>query len=130
MLKRKNIFDYVKEKYDVKPDYPWQNFPNFAALRHKDNEKWFGLIMDITEDKLGIKNNSKIDVLNVKARKEFIGSLRKNENIYPAYHMDKDNWVSIVLDYTKNLDDIRDLIAESYELTTKKTFSYFYNKKS
>ncbi|WP_040983680.1 MmcQ/YjbR family DNA-binding protein [Oceanobacillus jeddahense] len=102
---------------DVKPDYPWEKFPNFAALRHKDNKKWFGLIMNITEDKLGIKNDRKIDVLNVKARKEFIGSLRKNENIYPAYHMDKDNWVSIVLDYTKDLDDIRDLIAESYELT-------------
>ncbi|MGX8791881.1 MmcQ/YjbR family DNA-binding protein [Oceanobacillus sp. M60] len=118
MLKRKDIFEYVKERCDVKPDYPWEKSLNFAALRHKNNEKWFGLIMDITEDKLGIKNDRKIDVLNVKARKEFIGSLRKNENIYPAYHMDKNNWVSIVLDYTKDLDDIRDLIAESYELTT------------
>ncbi|WP_080875209.1 MmcQ/YjbR family DNA-binding protein [Oceanobacillus timonensis] len=119
MVNRQDIFDYVKEKYDVSPDYPWRKFSNFAALRHKDNKKWFGLIMDITEDKLGIKGDNQIDVLNVKARKEFIGSLRENENIFPAYHMDKNNWVSIVLDYTKDVDDIRDLIAESYELTIK-----------
>jgi len=118
MMKRAEIFDFVKEKYGVEPDYPWRDNDTFATLRHTGNRKWFGLIMDITEDKLGINGDKTIDVLNVKARKEFIGPLREQENIYPAYHMDKNNWVSIDLSETKRLDDIKDLIAESYELTT------------
>lgn len=96
MISRDDIFKYIQNKYKVEPDYPWVKYANFAALRHKDSGKWFGLIMDITGDKLGIKSNKKINVLNVKVRKEMIGSLRELENVYPAYHMDKNNWVSIV----------------------------------
>ncbi|GLO65685.1 MmcQ/YjbR family DNA-binding protein [Oceanobacillus kimchii] len=118
MINREDVFKYTQNKYKVEPDYPWEKHSNFAALRHKDSGKWFGLIMDITEDKLGINANKKINVLNVKVRKEMIGSLRELENVFPAYHMDKNNWVSIVLDYTENLDDIKGLIEESYELTS------------
>lgn len=114
LISREEVFNYIENKYKVKPDYPWKKYSNFAALRHKDNGKWFGLMMDIIEDKLGINANQKIN----EVRKEMIGSLRELDNVYPAYHMDKNNWVSIVLDYTKNLSEIEDLIKESFELTT------------
>ncbi|KKK32973.1 hypothetical protein WN59_13115 [Salinicoccus sediminis] len=117
MLNREDVLDFAHERYGVRPDYPWKKFPNFAVIRHEDNGRWFCLIMDLTRDKLGMEGTEKIDVLNVKVRGEFIGPLRERENIYPAYHMDKNNWVSIVLDFTRNKEDIRDLIAESYELT-------------
>ena len=117
MMTREDIFDFVSKRYDVKPDYPWQKYKNYAALRHPDNEKWFGLVMDITSDKLGLDNNEEIDVLNVKLRKEFVGPLRKKKGIYRAYHMDKNNWVTINLDEVKKTEEIQDLIAESYELT-------------
>lgn len=73
--------------------------------------------MDITEDKLGLEGNETIDVLNLKARKEFIGPLRKQDGIYQAYHMDKANWVSINLNEINSVNHIKDLIAESYGLT-------------
>ncbi|WP_256093304.1 hypothetical protein [Staphylococcus equorum] len=38
MLDREEVFNYVNRKYDVKPDYPWQTYSNFAALRHKDSK--------------------------------------------------------------------------------------------
>ena len=44
----------------------------YAVLRHSDSGKWFALVMDITADKLGLDSDEEIDVLNVKARKEFI----------------------------------------------------------
>lgn len=117
MVQRKDIFDFVSTRYNVKPDYPWKKYKNYAALRHKDNEKWFGLVMDITPGKLGLDRNGEIDVLNVKVRKEFVGPLREKKGIYRAYHMDKNNWVTINLDEVKKMDEIQDLIAESYELT-------------
>ncbi|WP_250129849.1 hypothetical protein [Jeotgalicoccus sp. WY2] len=78
MLKRDDIFDFVSEKYDIKPDYPWEN-NDYTTLRHHDNEKWFALIMNITGDKIGLDNEDAIDVLNLKAREEFIGPLRKQK---------------------------------------------------
>lgn len=47
-----------------------------------------------------------------------IGPLRKKEGIYPAYHMDKSNWITINLKETNTMNQIKDLIAVSYELTT------------
>lgn len=117
MLTREEVFDFVKNEFDVVPDYPWETYNNYAALRHKNSRKWFGLVMDITSDKLGLETEDTIDVINLKARKEFIGPLREKEGIYPAYHMDKSNWISINLKEINSIDQIKDLIEESYELT-------------
>lgn len=117
MLDREEVFNYVNRKYDVKPDYPWKTYPNFAALRHKANKKWFALVMNIAQDKLGLNGSDEIDVLNLKIRQEFIGPLRKKEGFYKAYHMDKSNWISINLNEINSINHIKDLIAESYELT-------------
>lgn len=38
MLKRDDIFDFVSEKYDIKPDYPWEKYNDYTTLRHHDNE--------------------------------------------------------------------------------------------
>lgn len=118
MLKREEVFEYSNEKYNVAPDYPWEKYPNYAALRHNDNEKWFGLVMDITADKLGLDSDETVDVLNLKVRKEFIEPLRQKDGIYSAYHMDKSNWITINLKEINSINEIKDLIAESYELTT------------
>ncbi|AYW47140.1 hypothetical protein C7K38_01375 [Tetragenococcus osmophilus] len=117
MVTREKVFAFVEENYNVTPDYPWKTYSNYAALRHNNNEKWFGLIMDITKDKLGLTGYEKIDVLNLKVRKEFIGPLRQKKGIYQAYHMDKSNWVSINLSEVNSMNQIKDLVAESYELT-------------
>ncbi|MBO1217508.1 MmcQ/YjbR family DNA-binding protein [Staphylococcus nepalensis] len=118
MITRKKVFDFVKDEYEVVPDYPWETYSNYAALRHKDSRKWFGLVMDITSDKLGLQTEETVDVINLKVRKEFIGPLRKKEGIYPAYHMDKSNWITVNLKEVNTINQIKYLIVESYELTT------------
>nr|WP_238159406.1 MmcQ/YjbR family DNA-binding protein [Priestia megaterium]MDH3169146.1 MmcQ/YjbR family DNA-binding protein [Priestia megaterium]MDH3169193.1 MmcQ/YjbR family DNA-binding protein [Priestia megaterium] len=102
----------------MKADYPWNNLKNYAVFRHNDNRKWFCLIMDITPDKIGLEGNTKVDVINLKVRNEFIGPLRKKTGFYPAYHMDKSNWITINLNEINSINQISDLIAESYELTS------------
>ncbi|MCY1038789.1 MULTISPECIES: MmcQ/YjbR family DNA-binding protein [Staphylococcus] len=67
---------------------------------------------------MALQSTETIDVINLKVRKELIGPLRKKEGIYPAYHMDKSNWITINLKETNTMNQIKDLIAESYELTT------------
>ena len=58
-----------------------------------------------------------VDVINLKNLPEMIGSLRKESGILPAYHMNKEHWITLLLDGTVEKKKICDLIDISYELT-------------
>ena len=49
-----------------------------------------------------------------------IGGLRKDEGILPAYQMNKEHWISVLLDGTVEKEKICDLIDISYDLTRSK----------
>lgn len=116
-MERKELFEWAKETYGTEPDYPWNDWN--CVLRHKHNNKWYALIMEIEETKLGINSDKIVDVLNVKCDPLLIGSLRMKEGFYPAYHMNKDKWISILMDGTVPANEIIELIELSYSLTKK-----------
>lgn len=66
MSTRKAVFKYIENKYKTKPDYPWKKYPDYAVFRHNKNDKWFGLVMNIQKNKLTIKGNDNVDILNLK----------------------------------------------------------------
>ena len=117
---RKDVFEYVKEKYRSEIEYLWASSPNCAVFRHFDNRKWYGIVMDVTYDKFGLKSKDKVDVLNVKLSNFVIHSLLEQKGFYPAYHMNKEYWISILLDGTVKFDEICALIDMSYDLTNSK----------
>lgn len=117
MLSRKDILKYVKQKYGTTPDYPWEKFPDYAALRHDSNEKWYGLIMNVLPEKLGLDGDEEVDVLNVKCLPETSETLRDGESILQGYHMDKEHWVTIVLKNMDSKKEVYNLIEQSFKLT-------------
>lgn len=117
---REKVLKYVLDKYGTQPEYPWDSTPDAAVLRHADNRKWYGLIMSIGRDKLGLKGGT-ADVLNLKCDPITGGSVKLNEGIFPAYHMNKANWISVLLDGTVDDGLIEMLIDNSFELTAPKT---------
>lgn len=50
----KRVLALIKSEYDIKPEFLWENYPDCAAFRRKDNEKWFALIMTVDKSKLGL----------------------------------------------------------------------------
>ncbi|WP_152657925.1 MmcQ/YjbR family DNA-binding protein [Oceanobacillus sp. CFH 90083] len=116
MLTREDIFNHVKKNFGTSPDYPFQKFPTYAALRHKNNKKWYGLVMNVHPEKLGLDGTGEIDILNVKCPPEISDSLRDGRSILPGYHMDKENWISLVLEHV-DLEEVYDLIEQSFYLT-------------
>ena len=72
-MDRPQLFEYVKKTYGVEPDYPWHDWN--AVLRHKDNQKWFGVVMEVERRKLGLKGDTLVDIINVKAEPMLIASL-------------------------------------------------------
>ena len=82
-----------------------------------------GIIMTITKDKLGFNDTTEVDILNLKCYPNLIGSLRLNKGILKAYHMNKEHWLTILLDGSVNETKIKELIDISYELTKWKLIS-------
>lgn len=116
-MERSELFEWVKETYGTAPDYPWNDWN--AVLRHAENKKWYAVILEVPAQKLGLAGNRIIDILNVKSDPFLIGSLRSKQGYFPAYHMNKEKWLSIALDGSVPDDEINNLLDMSYKLTRK-----------
>ena len=113
------VIKYVKDKYSTDPEFLWKEYPGFGVLRNMTSMKWYGLIGNIDYSKLG-KKKGEIEIINVKLNREEIQDLLKDEGFYEAYHMNKKDWISIVLDDTVSDDNIFSLIDKSYNMVSKK----------
>ena len=112
------VFSYIKKKYKVSPEYPWPKYNSNAVFRHLDNKKWFALVMDVTGDKLGLDCPDYISVINLKIDDMFYRDmLIEQHGIIPAYHMNKQHWITVLLDGTVSEDRVFDLIDSSYAAT-------------
>ena len=106
---------YVRDYYSVDPEYPW-NDENFI-FRHSDNRKWFAVAMVVPYHRLGIEKKGLVDIIDAKCGPLLMDAYRKQPGILPGYHMNKDNWVTILLDGTAEDETIKELLEISYDLT-------------
>ena len=108
------LISFIKEKYHVEEEYPWDEYPKYCTF--KVNNKWFALFMNVTGDKLKLKNKKELNILNIKIPEDKILSLIDYENFFPAYHMNKKYWLTIVLSNKLDYNIITSLVDESYNL--------------
>lgn len=118
---RNDVLKFAAGRYQTEPDYPWRTAPNHAVLRHSDNRKWYGIIMNIPGERLGLPCSDPIDILNIKCDPDLGYSLRMSSGFLPAYHMNHENWVTILLDGTVEKERIFSLLEMSFELTADKS---------
>ena len=119
-MNRVQLETFLTETYEADIDHPWARYPNYQVFRHRNNKKWFALIMDVPQNKLGIAGNKIVDIANFKCAPDLIGSLRMEKGFFPAYHMNKSNWITAALDNTADDEKIKMLADMSYELTSTK----------
>lgn len=112
------IFSYMKNKYKAMPEYLWQRYPEYAVFRHSDNNKWFALHAMVPGDKLGLSDTELMEIINLKVDDAFFhDALIKQEGIMPAYHMNKQHWVTVLLNGTVSEEQIFDMIDASFAAT-------------
>ena len=109
-MNRLELKQYIAETYGIEPDCPWIKNPNFEVYRHSNNKKWFALIMDIPRNRIGLRGTDIIDVVNLKCDPLLLGSMRTETGIFPAYHMNKENWVTAALDGSASEEIIKMLL--------------------
>ncbi len=113
------IAELIYDKYADIPQFLWKNFPGYAVFTHKEDQRWYALIMDIDRYKLGL-GKGRTEIIDVKADTETIGRLIKRKGYYEAYYMDKKIWLTAVLDDTLRDKDIMKLVDASFEMPDPK----------
>lgn len=114
---RQKLISYAKKTYAAVPDRPFSTAPTYEVLRHPDTGKWFALFMDVPRSRLGLPGDNMVDIINLKCDPMLAGSLRDGVGILPGYHMNRDSWISVLLDGTVPYRDILPLLDVSFQLT-------------
>lgn len=110
------ITDFIIKQYNDIPKFAWSKFPGYGIFKNPHNNKWYGLIMNINKNKID-NGNEKVEILNLKLSENKIKNLLNKKGFYEAYHMNKKNWITILLNDTIKDTEIINYIEESHRFT-------------
>lgn len=116
-MTKTELLDYVRETYSVDPDYPWDD--DSYVLRHL-SRKWFAVGMNVSYARLGLEREGSADLIDVKCSPLMMGTYLEQPGILPGYHMNKEHWLTILLDGTAEDVLVKELLELSYNLTKEK----------
>ena len=115
-MTKQQLLEYCLNTYGTSPDYPFDEDFETAVLRHADNRKWYAIVMKGSQHKFGFDSDEVIDVVNLKLPTEMFGSFGASDGVYPAYHMNKLHWISVLLPDAPE-DVVSFLTNSSFEAT-------------
>ena len=115
---REDYLAFIKSEFSAEPDFPWDDSPDACVFRCP-NRKWFGLMMKIKYRQLGLTGDEEVWVVNIKADADEIPKLVDHKSIFPAWHMNKKYWITILLTAVTDFEKLCELTKLSYELVLK-----------
>ena len=120
---KEKYLEFLKEKFNAEPDFPWQDSPDYSVYRCPGG-KWFALIMKIKFRQLSLSSaaEEEVWVVNLKADPEKIKGLVNKKSVFPAWHMNKKHWITVLLTAATDFESLCNLTRQSYELVAGKKF--------
>lgn len=126
----KKYVAFVEREFNCKAEFPWAEQASAASKRYSDaavfrcpNQKWFALVMEISYKNLGLASEEKVFTVNLKADPERVADLVDKKTIFPAYHMNKKHWITVLLTSATDFDLLRSLTEQSRALVMGKARS-------
>lgn len=110
----------IQDRYGSEPEHLWAKYPDYAVFRHPASKKWYALFMTVPKNRLGLDSNEPIPVLDIKCSPLMTGSLLSETGFLPAYHMNKNTWISVLLDNSIPDDKICALLELAYNSVVPK----------
>ena len=118
-MTKQDFLAYCQSTHGTAADYPFDDDLQTAVLRHADSRKWYAIVMRVARRKLGLDSDELVDVVNLKLPTEMFGSFGASDGVYPAYHMNKLHWISVLLPDAP-FDVVQFLVNASFEATKRK----------
>ena len=114
-MTRDELIRSVGEIYSADAEYPWKD-ENFV-FRHQGNRKWVAVAMRVPYRKLGLDRDGEADIVDVKCTPLQTGAFRAQPGILPDYHMNKEHWLTILLDGRAEDELVKELLEFNFDLT-------------
>lgn len=106
---------WLEKELQTKGDYPWEDDSTSAVYRC-ENRKWFALVMKLKFKNLGLESDEPVWAVNLKADSEKIPELVDKKSIFPAWHMNKNHWITVLLTSVTDFAQLKTLTLRSKEL--------------
>ena len=116
----REIISYAKAKYNDEPEYLWNDLPDAAVIRRKDNRKWYVLLMTVLPKRLGLVGDEPIEIVDLRFDVNELPLKIDGQRYFAGYHMNKKHWITILLDGSVPVEEILDYVDKSYLLASKK----------
>ena len=117
----------IHRDYGVTAEFPWEKYPGNGTFKCRENGKWFGAILTVAYGKLAGEAHSSahdedeiVEVVNLKASPDEIPALTDRPGIFPAWHMNKKHWITVLLTAVTDFEKLCKLTERSYELVNGK----------
>ena len=110
------VIAYIQNQFAVSPIFPWTKHKNYCTFNTQEKNKWFAVLLQISAKKLNIDSENEVTILNLKGNPDKITRLIDYTTIFPAYHMHKKLWYTVLLNKDTNFEELQTLIQASYLL--------------
>lgn len=114
------IMQWLTDTYGTTPETPWDDLPSYYTFKTAHTDKWYALFMDIAPKCLSLQGDALVQVVNLKADAEDVKNAVDNVHVFPAYHMNKQHWLTVLLNATTDVALLKNLLAKSYVLADAK----------
>ena len=108
---------YARETWGTEAEHLFSETPETYILRHRENRKWYAVVMSVPRSKLGLEGEGPVFLLDVKCGLLLSGSYIGKPGVVPAWHMNKTHWIGVLLDGSAEEETVRELLEISYRLT-------------
>ena len=108
---------YARETWGTEAEHLFSETPETYILQHRENRKWYAVVMSVPRSKLGLEGEDPVFLLDVKCGPLLSGSYLGKPGVVPAWHMNKTHWIGVLLDGSAEEETVRELLEISYRLT-------------
>ena len=112
--------DYILSHCEALTDHSFEEDPTVTIFRRADNNQRFAATKNVGRRSVDAGQMGRIDILNLSLDPRLVASLRTREGFRPAWRMNRNRWVTILLDGTVPDDEIRSYLDMSYKNAGRK----------
>ena len=116
------VITFIRQEYGDELEFLWPKFSKNAIWRNQKNRKWYAALLIIPRNKLPSQtSDEEVEIIDLRFHKnEALDFAASNPNVFPGYHMNKNNWITIILDDSMPTPEILNLIDQSYRISLTK----------
>ena len=115
---KEKYLDFLHSYFNAPGDNPWAAEPyDSSTVFRCPNNKWFALLMQTKFKNLGFESDEPVWAVNLKV--ENVEAITDKKSIFPAYHMNKKYWITVLLTAVTDFEKLCELTKKSYTLVQK-----------